>query len=52
MNSLSQSVLKKALQFRMDPSASMVGRMGDEGLLTEEDKDMETTQLLLVPEKI
>ena len=48
MNSLSQSVLQKALQLRKDPSASMVGRKDDEGLVTEENKDIETTKLCFV----
>ena len=32
----------------MDPSASMVGRRDKDGLITEEDKDVETNKLALV----
>ena len=43
-NSLSQSVFQKALQLILDPSTSMIGRGDDDdGLIKEEDKNVETT---------
>ena len=41
----SQTVLQKAQQLRMDPSASRVVRKDNESLVTEEDRDFETTKL-------
>ena len=45
-NSLSQSVLQKYIELRRNPSANMIGR--DDGLIKDEDKDVENTMLAVV----
>ena len=49
-NSLSQSILQKAIELRRDPSASMIGKKMEmkDGLIKDGDKDVENTKLAVV----